>query len=240
MPHILIGLSFQRIWATGDWTWHACHILCMTSQQWCLCEHLLPKSTDCCESLQQCGLSQREGCGSWYNHHTLQLRCFLMALKRSQKESLYAGEPDPALPSVNTILHAFVNREGSPSVGSSTTWFSSFVTLWTWWVKSSVGIPLWVGFPSDFKWLEENVNLSEHSDLLLPCRGLSNYDQIILLADVFLTNILKQTNFKSHMKHVRTGIFMSTLTHLLYWFTQLYWRLPKQKPTLCLLLSFEV
>ncbi len=84
----------------------------------------------------------------------------------SQKGSLYAGERDPALPSVNTILHAFVNREGSPSVWSSTTWFRSFVTLRTWWVKSSVGIPHWACFPSDLIWFELYENLSECSDLL--------------------------------------------------------------------------
>lgn len=95
--------------------------------------------------------SRREG--RWYKHHTLQLRCFLMALKRLSK-----GKPlcwrAGALPSVNTILHAFVNKEASPSVGSSMTWFTSFVTLKTWWVKSGVGIPHWAGFPSDLKWLE--------------------------------------------------------------------------------------
>jgi len=86
--------------------------------------------------------SRREG---WrYKRNTLRLRCVLMALKRLSKE-----EPEPALPSVNTILHAFVNKESSPSVGSSTTWFTSFVTLKSWWVKSGVGIPHWAGFPSD-------------------------------------------------------------------------------------------
>lgn len=108
----------------------------------------------------------REGCGSRYKHHTLQLRCFLMALKRLSKGKPLCWRARSRSAICKYYFACLCQQRSSPSVGSSTTWFSSFVTLRTWWVKSSVGIPHWAGFPSDFIWFELYENLSECSDLL--------------------------------------------------------------------------
>ncbi|KAK9972601.1 hypothetical protein ABG768_025893 [Culter alburnus] len=53
------------------------NMTCMSHPLYDLTAVASPKSTDCCERLQQCGPAGKR--------HTLQLRCFLMALKRLSK-----------------------------------------------------------------------------------------------------------------------------------------------------------
>lgn len=138
-----------------------------------------------------------EGNRSSYKCHTLQLRCFLMALKLLSMGSLYVREPVPGLSSVNTILHAFVNREAKPSVRRYTTWFTSFVTL-SKVVKSSVGI-LGVGFTFYFI----KVRTKMRSDFCELCTGITIYNR---------KTICKRIINKGSIRNMNAS-------HLLYWFT---------------------